>query len=192
MAVSENVNDDKAAKKRKKKRRLLIPLIVLYSITLCMAAFLFGRASGVSEYYGKLIDTTVIDSDEQATVADSQTLPITLSGNVLLPDGSPYKNGVVELRSVPGYTTTDNNGIFTFENVECGSHKISIIQNNVVLATCMFTLDGNSETTDTAYSKQSDGSYLIHLPSKNVVVEIGMVMDGDSMTISDINSGEVK
>ena len=189
MSVSENVYDDKA-KKRKKKRRLLIPLIVLYSITLCMAAFLFGRASGVSEYYGKLIDTTVIDSDEQATVADSQTLPITLSGNVLLPDGSPYKNGVVELRSVPGYTTTDNNGIFTFENVECGSHKISIIQNNVVLATCNITFDGSSDTEDTVYAKQSDGSFLIKLPPQNVVVEIGMVLSGDSMTIFAVSSRE--
>lgn len=191
MAVSENVNDDKA-EKRKKKHRLLIPMILLYSITLCMAAFLFGKASGVNEYYGKLIDTTVIDSDEQAPAADSQTLPITISGTVLLPDGSPYKNGVVELSSVPRYATIDNNGIFTFENVEYGSHKISVIQNNVVLATCMFTLDGNSETTDTVYEKQTDGSYLIHLPSKNVEVEIGMVMDGDSMTISGISSRKYK
>ncbi len=190
MAESEIICDDKA-EKRKKKHRLLLPIVVLYSITLCIAAFIFGRATGVSGYYGQLIGTIVISSDSQTSISDAQTVPLTLNGKVLTSDGSPYKNGVVELRSDPRYATTDNNGIFTFENVESGSHKISVIQDNVVLATCNFTLDGNPETKDTVYVKQSDGSYLIQMPSKNAVVEIGMVVNGDSMTISVASSREV-
>lgn len=189
MAESELIFDDKA-KKRKKKHRLILPIIVFYSVTLSIAAFIFGRTTGVTGYYGKLIDTKIISSDIKTTASDTLAVAFKLTGTIMMPDSSPYKNGIVELDGKTCFTKTDNYGIFTIENVKPGSHKISVIQNNVVLATCNITFDGSSDTEDTAYAKQSDGSFLIDLPPQNVVVEIGMVLSGDSMTIFAVSSRE--
>lgn len=77
---------------------------------------MFGKATGAQEYYGKLIDTTVISSEELSTSSDAKTSPYTMSLSMKLPDGAPFKNGIVELDSA-AFEKTDINGILKLENV---------------------------------------------------------------------------
>lgn len=171
-------------KNRKKKRRFLIPLLLVYTLTLCIMGFIIGRASGIN-VYGQLIDTIVLDSGTQQKTIQN----LTIKGRVSYENGEPYRNGVVELHSDPIYTTTDNDGYFTFENVEAGRHTLSVVQDGNVIAKCDVNFNKDAHSDEVLNVKQSDGSYLIEMPTKYLVVTVKLVVNKDGLNITEVNAG---
>jgi len=91
---------------------------------------------------------------------------ITIKGRVVYTDGAPYANGLVELRSTPRITYTDNDGYFIFENVEDGDHTISVFnQSYQVLASCSVVVNHNMEIKD---------AVLVYLADDRLVLEVAI------------------
>jgi hypothetical protein len=71
--------------------------------------------------------TTLTPSDTDQTV-NIALAPITgtVSGRVTLSDGTPLVHVKIELHSIPQYAFTDDNGYYSFSNVELGDHTVFI------------------------------------------------------------------
>lgn len=105
---------------------------------------------------------------------------VDLKGVVIKSDKTPYANGIVELRSEPRYTRTDNNGYFIFGSVEAGKHKISVLdQSGNVLATCNVDLSTVRHTDRLVNTSFSDNTYRINVSVNVQVLEIRITLKTD-------------
>ena len=178
---------ENSTEQKHRKNRPFIFLVIFYSLTLCATAFLLGKSSGFTGYSGQLIDTIILSSARKPDGSDQQASFITITGTVAYTNGEPYRNGVLELQSEPRYTTTDDNGVFYFQNVPVGSHTISIIENGTVLVSRQITLDMKTNSDDITYKEQSSGVYTVEIPVKISTISLALVVKDKGLTITDVS-----
>ncbi len=180
---------------RKKRRSLLLAIIMLLSaVTLSTTGFLIGKTVQGIGYYGKLIDTIVLTpgnrlkTDATPTPAVSETFSV--SGRILFSDGTPYSNGLVELRSTPRYTRTDAAGRFDFSEVEPGSHTISAIENGAPIASCNVEVEKTPNISEAQTIRLDNGDYLVKISLKtiNVQIELKLSDSDNKMTVTGVKS----
>jgi len=110
---------------------------------------------------------------------------IDIIGKVVYTNGSLYTDGLIELRSDPRYTWTDNEGIFFFSKVETGEHTISVIKDDKVLASCIVELKYDLSLAKSIVKKSDDGRYIIQISVLEITVEIVLEIDGDELILTD-------
>jgi len=103
---------------------------------------------------------------------------IDIKGRIIYSDQTPYANGLIELRSEPRYSRTDDNGYFIFTDVEEGTHSISVLDE-----------EGNTLVTSSIYIErdaQMKHVELVHLPDNTLVfrVAINIALLELTMTLS--------
>ncbi len=178
---------------RKKRRSLLLAIIMFLSaVTLSTTGFLVGKTVQGIGYYGKLIDTIVLTPGNRLkpaatpTPAVSETFSVT--GRILFSDGTPYSNGVVELRSTPRYTRTDAAGYFSFPGVEPGSHTINAIENGTPIASCRVQVEKTPQVSEAQVIRLDNGDYSVKISLKTISVQIELKLsDNDKkMTVTSV------
>lgn len=110
---------------------------------------------------------------------------IDVVGEVVYTDGSPYANGLIELRSDPRYTWTDSEGRFTFTKVETGEHTLSVIKDGRLLASCLVQLEYDLSLAKNIIRKTADGRYEIQICAFEITVEVVLEIDGDELVLTD-------
>ncbi len=101
---------------------IFLPILLLFvSITSFLAGTHIGRAT--DHRLGQMLDTIVLSPENEAVNPNR----IDFSGQIFYTDGTPCANRVIELHSDPKRTTTDSEGVFHFEDVETGTHKLSML-----------------------------------------------------------------
>ena len=81
------------------------------------------------------------------TTTDSPKEDLYVLKGVLVVDGKPLANTKLELHSKVKTTTTDKNGNFAFNDVELGSHKLTVLKNDKKIAEMSFELKKGSKTS---------------------------------------------
>jgi hypothetical protein len=111
---------------------------------------------------------------------------IDLKGRVVYTDGTPYSNGLIELRSDPQYTSTDSKGYFMFVNVEEGQHNINVLDEaGNVLAHSGVQIDRTTEIKDAEVFRLTDGTFVFQVAVHVKVLEITVFLhkgDGGEVT----------
>ncbi len=158
---------------------LVIILLLLVSISSCTIGYLIGKSVNLDRYTGRIIDTITITSGRPKGEQPSQVYRIIIRGRVLYTDGSPYRNGTIELRSEVRYTTTDKNGWFMFDDVSVGRHRVSVMEDGVVLAYCDVIIERSIYLTSATRIRLDDGSYLIQIPLDIPIIELMLKLDKD-------------
>ena len=98
---------------------------------------------------------------------------VSIKGRVIYTDGTPFANGLVELRSEPRINITNQEGKFIFEDVAEGSHTISVLdQNHQVLASCIVEIKRNIQIKDAVLVEMEDGTFVIEVAVNVEVLEI--------------------
>lgn len=179
-----DVKSDTENQNQTKKHRLplFVLLLIFCTLSSCLAGYLIGRTVDVTGYSGQIIDTILISPGEWTENPPSQVYTLNLRGRVSYSDGSPFRNGTVELKSEPKYTATDSNGAFVFENVEPGSHTISVIQNSAVLAFCTLTVERTSQSAGAKVIKFDNGNFLVQISLEIEDVDIALELNGETLT----------
>lgn len=171
-AVSEDDNE-------KKKRRIIILIIFFIILFLISEGILLYRLGGLAnKNIGKVVDTIVL-SPEQA-----QEVPLALCGRVQYSDGTPAAGLTVELHSDPMTDTTDENGDFYFNNVEYGSHTLTVIDKNgnrKVLADLDIQRDSAVTDGKQIFTEGDDGVWYFKVPDETLNIEFNMQMN-DALT----------
>lgn len=102
---------------------------------------------------------------------------IDLRGRVIYTDKTPYMDGLVEFRSTPRYTRTDDGGYFFFLDVEEGEHTISVLdEEGRVLATCRINIERIAVDPDMVVEQNLEvkGIELVRLPDGTYVFQVAM------------------
>lgn len=106
---------------------------------------------------------------------------IDLKGRVVYTDKAPYVNGIIELKSAPRYTRTDDGGYFVFIDIEEGAHIISVLdEGGNVLARCDIEIERTIEVTDVQLVYLSDGTLVFQVAVDIKVLEITLVLRTDA------------
>lgn len=118
---------------------------------------------------------------------------IDLKGRVIYTDQTPYANGLIELRSEPRYTRTDNEGYFVFTDVDEGGHIISVLDDNGnVLARCTIKIDRVFEIEGAELIRLSDGTLVFQVAVHVKVLEITIYFNkGDDGRVTGIDRVEL-
>ena len=124
-------------------------------------------------YEDKLIAVTT--EDEPAAPEDTYTV----SGKVTL-NGQPLANVDLELRSTLKTAKTDENGCFTFEDVEPGKHSLTALSESLVIGYLSFEL---TEDAKSDVSWLEDGTYTVSLDQSGAGVELNLVLNEQAGTI---------
>lgn len=106
---------------------------------------------------------------------------VDVRGRIVYSNGEPYGNGLVELRSNPRYTTTDDDGYFWFEDVPVGNHTISAIENNTVLASVTVRVQRVSQEKDIDVIRLESGDYLVQVSLRVIEIRISLRIDGEQI-----------
>ena len=149
--------------------------------------FVIEGSDANEDFIDKIIDF-MFQSNE---VKVKSTYIVDLKGVVINSDKTPYSNGIVELRSKPRYTRTDQEGYFIFRSVEAGNHKIYVLDEaGNVLASCNVDLSTVEETERLVTTSFSDNTYRINVSINVQVLEIKITLktdkDGNVQGISDL------
>lgn len=156
---------------KKKMKLWLIILLVLTMITSVIAGYLIGRNTDL--YRGQIIDTIVIDSNEERKIH--------VSGQVVYTNGNPYQNGIVELHSEPRETNTDSKGRFFYEAVEQGNHILKIVDSaKNVIAKCDFVVSRKQSKDSLNILEENKGKYAIELAVDIRFVELAIEIDEEN------------
>lgn len=169
---------------------LLIILILLVAISSSTIGYFIGKSVNSEGYSGRIVDTLPIRFGRPREEQVAQVYRFTIYGRVLDPNGCPYSNLTVEIQSEIQYTTTDQNGWFKFENVLPGRHRISVVDDGVVLAYCNVIISSSSYITSVKKVLLDDGSYLIEIPVILQAIKLEFELDRSrsSMHLSDVSS----
>ena len=109
------------------------------------------------------------------------TVKTTITGIVKDNNGNPLKNYTVELHSTPRTVKTDENGYFIFENVEEGSHTLTIIDpDGKKIATKSINVISSNET-------KLDGDTL-YFDSNSKGFDIELKIDGEELSIEKVSN----
>lgn len=176
---------------------LLLLLLLLLSLSFSYIGYLIGKSVNLDDFTGRIVDTIELNIGGNGQTEDAT--PVTLyqfdiTGTVLYTDGTPYRNGIIELRSDVRYTITDANGNFEFPRVTEGQHTISVIQGTQRLAYTTVTFTGASSVKVKQTIQLGNGHYLIKIPLEvtiiNLVVELKqglgqevIVLDPDTVIV---------
>lgn len=171
-----------------KKRRWLPILLLFLILFLCLSTGIAGYIIGQSgdPYMGKLIDTIDLTVPAGTTAPVSQTTdrPIHLSGRVVLSNGQPYADGLIQLHSDPILTRTDGNGNFTFYNILPEQHTLSILNGDMEpIMECQVEVESLSEG-QTTITKTQEGGYHFAVASDVRLLEVEMEVNKENKTIS--------
>lgn len=113
--------------------------------------------------------------------------PINLKGRVVYTDGTPFPGGLIEFRTDPRYTRTDNRGSFMFIDVDEGAHTISVLDDaGNVLATCQIYIERTLEATGVVLVRLSDGTFVFHVPGEVLEITI-FLQKGDDGKVTGID-----
>lgn len=103
---------------------------------------------------------------------------IDLKGRVVYTDKTPYPNGIIELRSDPRYTRTDNQGYFMFMDVGEGAHTISVLDEaGNVLASCEVDIERTIEVKDAVLARLPDGTFVFQVAVDIKVLEVTIFLE---------------
>lgn len=106
---------------------------------------------------------------------------VNIKGRVVCTDGSPYANGLVELRSEPRFIYTDREGYFIFNNVEDGEHIISVLnQNREVQVSCRVIINRNLEIADAVLVQTGVDTYVLEVAVDVKLLEIVLEVQRDN------------
>lgn len=156
---------------------------VFFSISLTFVLCIIGRVDYTTAYSSRLIDTIVITSRNEPVQPAPAGQIIDVKGRILYSNGAPYANELVELRSTPRYTTTDADGYFLFRNVSEGTHTISAIRNNVVLASASLEVERAEQEDDIKIVRLETGNLLVQVSLKVIEINIALQIDGGDLTL---------
>lgn len=159
---------------------LVLFLMLLVSITSSCIGYLLSSKINDSRFTGQIVDTIEIFAGDAVR---ERTYQVNISGTIYYTDGTPYANGVVELRSEVRRTTTDELGRFIFENVPEGTHKLSIIENDQAVLSRTVTIQKSSLIVGANVKRNDDGSYLIHVPIDIVQVDLLLELHDDNVAL---------
>jgi hypothetical protein len=118
---------------------------------------------------------TITTEDEPAAPEDTYTV----SGKVTL-NGQPLANVDLELRSTLKTAKTDENGYFTFEDVEPGKHSLTALSESRVIGYLSFDLKEDAESD---VSLLEDGTYTVSIDQSGAGVELNLVLNEQAGTI---------
>ena len=118
---------------------------------------------------------TITTEDEPAAPEDTYTV----SGKVTL-NGQPLANVDLELRSTLKTAKTDENGCFTFEDVEPGKHSLTALSESLVIGYLSFELKEDAESD---VSLLEDGTYTVSIDQSSAGVELNLVLNEQAGTI---------
>lgn len=165
----------------RKRRRLLLIIFLLVTVSLCYLSYIVGRTGGGFSYSGKIVDTIILSPGS----GSFHSYLVNIVGYVLYTDGTPYQYGEVELQSDVMYATTDQNGYFEFRDVPEGTHTVSVVQNDVVLASCSVTVEKVSyiETAEIIFS--GNNSYHILVPLVTISIDLHFVLDEGTIYLAE-------
>ena len=124
-------------------------------------------------YEDKVI--TVTTEDEPAASQNTYTV----SGKVTL-NGQPLANVDLELRSTLKTAKTDENGCFTFEDVEPGKHSLTALSESLIIGYLSFDLKEDAESD---VSLAEDGTYTVSIDQSGAGVELNLVLNEQAGTI---------
>ena len=111
---------------------------------------------------------------------------VTIKGKVVYTNGTPYANGMVELRSEPRTTYTDSEGNFIFDNVADGEHTINVVnQNKQVMASCGVSLNRNQEHKDAVMVQMPDDTFVLEVAVDVKVLEIVLEIEQSDTGLPD-------
>jgi hypothetical protein len=114
---------------------------------------------------------------------------IDLEGRVVYTDGSPYTGGQIKLQSEPRYTTTNDNGSFSFHDVEEGHHTIFVLDDNgKTLAQAEILIERVTDQSETTVERLPDGTYVFKVSFNVKLLEIVLTLKrgDDAVTASGI------
>lgn len=170
------INTDEEEEK-KKKRRLIILIIFFIILFLISEGILLYRLGGLAQKnIGKVVDTIVLSPEQ------SQEIPLSLCGRIQYSDGTPAAGLTVELHSDPMTDTTDENGDFYFNNVEYGSHTLTVTDkkgNKKVLADLDIQRDSAITDGKQIFTLGSDGIWHFKVPDETLNIEFNIQTDDD-------------
>lgn len=121
-------------------------------------------------------DSGSTDDTEYKIMSIEDTKKVNISGFIKDSDGNILKDYIIELHSTPRTYIIDENGYFTFENVEEGHHTLTLKKSDgTVVAVKEFDVILGTETKfdgDTLYFNSSDAG-----------VNLSIKIDGDKLVI---------
>ena len=137
-----------------------------------------------ADLHGGYLDLAPIHEDKEITVTteDDPAVPentYTVSGKVTL-NGQPLANVDLELRSTLKTAKTDENGCFTFEDVEPGKHSLTALSESLVIGYLSFELKEDAESD---VSLLEDGTYTVSIDQSSAGVELNLVLNKQAGTI---------
>jgi hypothetical protein len=137
-----------------------------------------------ADLHGGYLDLAPIYEDKAITITteDEPTAPedtYTVSGKVTL-NGQPLANVDLELRSTLKTAKTDENGCFTFEDVQIGKHSLTALSESRVIGYLSFDLKEDSESD---VSLLEDGTYTVSIDQSGAGVELNLVLNEQAGTI---------
>ena len=130
-------------------------------------------------------DQVIVVNTKDEPVSEGPTYKVT--GTVTL-NGKPLANVNLELRSTLKTTTTDENGYFSFEDVEYGKHSLTAVSGEKVIGFMSFEMN-NESTNDVTI--MDDGTYSVSIDKDGAGIELSLVLNKESGTISPANVGTV-
>ena len=135
--------------------------------------------------HGGYLELDPIYEDKTITVTteaepDAPKDTYTVKGKVTL-NGQPLADVDLELRSTLKTTTTDKNGSFVFTDVEPGKHSLTALKGGKVIGYLSFTLQADDKTNVTLLK---DGSYSVSVDKEGAGVELHLVLNADSGTLT--------
>ncbi|MCI5727349.1 MAG: carboxypeptidase-like regulatory domain-containing protein [Clostridium sp.] len=125
---------------------------------------------------------TVITEDEAAV---PQNKTYTIKGTVKT-NGEPVQGITLELRSTLKTDVTDKNGKFSFDDVECGKHSLTAIQNGKIVGYVEFEL---TDGTQADVSLLEIGLYNVIANKNEIGVNLNLNLNNDGRMQIDGISG---
>ncbi|MEG0379203.1 MAG: hypothetical protein RR614_12060, partial [Eubacterium sp.] len=154
---------------------LFVLLLIIVMLTSSIVGFILGR--NTSDGQGQVIDTIVVDPDQESQKT------ISFVGVIHKPDGSPDAGVTVELHSTPRQAVTDSLGRFSLENVELGSHTLSILdETGKASSRCAVILNKNGGNLPKMSAQ--NGGYSVAVNSDSRVLEMSFDLNGDGTTLT--------
>lgn len=151
-----------------------------------MVLYILGPVDEISIYTERITDTITISPGIPAPEPAANNKLVNIRGIITYTNGEPYRNSLVELRSEPRYTYTNEQGEFFFVDVAPGRHTISAIQDSVVLASIQVEIRQEAQTMEINTTATEEGSVLVYIPLDifQIRIELSITEEGGLNLIS--------
>ncbi len=169
--------ENKEPKSKGKRIAFIFLLVLLVSITLSIVGYILVQKADPTQS-SETTDTIIL----LPGITEEEMLPISLSGQLLYEDGTPVANTLLELRSDPKTTYTDENGYFFFYNIECGDHTVYVMEGGNIIAQAALSIDQDSLKLVADIVSEGDG-FFISVPLDVAVIEIILELDGADLRL---------